>query len=125
MVGSKEQKVEKTGRLKTKDKVITTKDKVVTTVEVVIDTKDEIEDDAEEDAISRLEAKEQEHIQEQEETRSAVLGENNTGNNMEELMERMMERKMKVRFEQMETDWKQKQTASIDRYNDAARAKRM
>jgi hypothetical protein len=34
---------------------------------------------------------------------------------MEELMERMMERKMKVRFEQLEADWKQKQTASIDR----------
>jgi hypothetical protein len=30
-------------------------------------------------------------------------------------MEEMMERKMKVRFDQMEAEWKQKQTASMDR----------
>ena len=96
-VGSKEQKVE----IGTEKDVVTSKE---TTVDVL-----------EDDVISRLEVQEQEYLLEQEETRSEVLGENSTSSTMEEMMERMMERKMKVRFEQMEENWRQKQTASIDR----------
>jgi hypothetical protein len=57
--------------------------------------------DAEEDAISRLAVQAQQYLQEQEETKSKVLGDNNTDSSMEE----MMDRKIKVRFDKMESEW--------------------
>jgi hypothetical protein len=103
-----EEETDTVGSEKGKQQMDETGKDVVTIQETTVDV-------LEDDVISRLEVQEQEYLQEQEETRSEVLGENNTSSTMEERMERMMERKMKVRFEQMEEDWKQRQTASIER----------
>jgi hypothetical protein len=97
-------------------------EKIGSTIKATVeDTKDDgINHNTEDNAISRLELKEQEYLQEQEEAKGEVLGEDNTSGIMEEMMmerkmEEMMERKMKVRFDQKEADLKQRQTTSMDR----------
>jgi hypothetical protein len=110
-----EEETDTVGSEKGKQQMDETGKDVVTIQETTVDV-------LEDDVISRLEVQEQEYLQEQEETRSEVLGENNTSSTMEERMERMMERKMKVRFEQMEEDWKQRQTASIERMKQLERS---
>jgi len=74
-------------------------ERVVETIETVEEAEDE------DDAISRLGLMEQELLQEQEETKSEVLGENNTDSHIND----MIERKLTKRFDRrMETEWKQK-----------------
>jgi len=73
----------------------------------------------EDEALSRLQRQEQEYLQEQEETKSEVLQESNTGSTMEEMMEEMMERKIKIRIDQMETKWKQQQETMTRREDNA------
>jgi hypothetical protein len=63
--------------------------------------KEEEEAEDEDDAISRLGLMEQELLQEQEETKSEVLGENNTDSYIND----MIERKLTERFDRMETEW--------------------
>jgi hypothetical protein len=53
-------------------------------------------EDTEDDAVSRLELREHNYLQEQEETKREVLGEDIMEETMESKMEAMMERKMKV-----------------------------
>jgi hypothetical protein len=57
----------------------------------------------EDDVLSRLEMQELEYLQEQEETKSAVLGKD-----MNSTMEEMMEKKLTERFDQMEAEWEHK-----------------
>jgi hypothetical protein len=57
----------------------------------------------EDDVLSRLEIQELEYLQEQEETKSAILG-----NDMNSTMEEMMEKKLTERFDLMESDWEHK-----------------
>jgi hypothetical protein len=74
------------------------KERVVETIEMA---KEEEEAEDEDDAISRLGLMEQELLQEQEETKSEVLGENNTDSYIND----MIERKLTERFDRMETEW--------------------
>jgi hypothetical protein len=77
------------------------KERVVETIEMA---KEEEEAEDEDDAISRLGLMEQELLQEQEETKSEVLGENNTDSYIND----MIERKLTERFDRMETEWELK-----------------
>lgn len=72
-----------------------TADDVIEDIVIETDTSDA------EDAISRLEVQELEYIQAQEETKSEILG-------PEETMEEMMERKLTERFERMDAEWEHK-----------------
>jgi hypothetical protein len=74
------------------------KERVFETIEMA---KEEEEAEDEDDAISRLGLMEQELLQEQEETKSEVLGENNTDSYIND----MIERKLTERFDRMETEW--------------------
>jgi hypothetical protein len=89
------------------------KDSVEKTVATVEDTED--------DAVSRLELREHNYLQEQEETKSKVLGEDIMEETMESKMEAMMERKMKVRYDKKEADWNQMQTTSRERMTQHAK----
>jgi hypothetical protein len=70
-------------------------DDVIEDIVIETDTSDA------EDAISRLEVQELEYIQAQEETKSEILG-------PEETLEEMMERKLTERFERMDAEWEHK-----------------
>jgi hypothetical protein len=65
---------------------------------------EEEEAEYEDDVISRLGIMEQELLQEQEGTKSEVLGENNTDSYIND----MIERKLTDRFNRMETEWELK-----------------
>jgi hypothetical protein len=70
-------------------------DDVIEDIVIETDTSDA------EDAISRLEVQELEYIQAQEDTKSKILG-------PEETMEEMIERKLTERFERMDAEWEHK-----------------
>jgi hypothetical protein len=78
-------------------------------------------EDTEDDAVSRLELREHNYLQQQEETKSEVLGEDIMEEKMESKMEAMMERKMKVRYDKKEADWNQMQTTSMERMTQHAK----
>jgi hypothetical protein len=89
------------------------KDSVEKTVAAVEDTED--------DAVSRLELREHNYLQEQEETKSEVLGEDIMEETMESKMEVMMERKVKVRYDKKEAEWNQMQTTSMKKMTQHAK----
>jgi hypothetical protein len=69
--------------------------------------------DEEEDVISRLEVQELGYMQAQEETKNAVLG-------TDETMEEMMERKLTERFIRMEAEWEHKASIEAIKISDQA-----
>jgi hypothetical protein len=75
-------------------------EKVGTVEEIVVVLEEEEEDD---DVLSRLEIQTLEYLQDQEETKSEVLG-----NDMNRTMEEMMEEKLTERFDQIEAEWEHK-----------------
>jgi hypothetical protein len=91
-----EEEIEETQDKIVEDKIITDTFEVEDTIEAKVMLLD-----VEEDVISRLEVQELEYMQEQEETKSAVLGKDKT-------MEEMMERKLTERFEWMDAEWEHK-----------------
>ncbi len=76
------------------------KERVVETIK----TAEEEEAEYEDDVISRLGIMEQELLQEEEGTKSEVLGENNADSYIND----MIERKLTERFNRMETEWELK-----------------
>jgi hypothetical protein len=91
-----EEEIEETQDEIVEDKVITDTFEVEDTIEAKVMLLDE-----EEDVISRLEVQELEYMQEEEETKSAVL-------RKEETMEEMMKRKLTERSERMDAEWEHK-----------------
>jgi hypothetical protein len=76
-------------------------EKIGPTIKATVEDTNIINDDTEDDAVSRLELKEQEYLQEQEETKSEVLGEDNTSGIVEKMMERKMEEMMERKMNRM------------------------